>query len=60
MVPAIVYNTQNYWVIGLFLSPDILETRKRDVSETPSVSVLRLSGEDTQFGPLERDNLSSD
>jgi hypothetical protein len=36
-----VYNTQNYWVLGLFPSSGILETRKHDVSETGSVSVLR-------------------
>jgi hypothetical protein len=29
-----VYNTQNYWVFGLFASSGILETRKHDVSET--------------------------
>jgi hypothetical protein len=29
-----VYNTQNYWGFGLFLSSGILETRKHDVSET--------------------------
>jgi hypothetical protein len=33
-----VYNTQNYWVFGIFLSSDILETRKHDVSETGFVS----------------------
>jgi hypothetical protein len=31
----------NYWVFGLFPSPGILVTRKHDVSETGSVSVLR-------------------
>jgi hypothetical protein len=36
-----VYNTQNYWVFGLFPSSGILGTRKHDVSETESVSVLR-------------------
>jgi hypothetical protein len=36
-----VYNTQNYWVFGLFPSSGILETRKQDVSETGYVSVLR-------------------
>jgi hypothetical protein len=34
-----VYNTQNYWVFGLFPASSILETRKH-VSETGSVSVL--------------------
>jgi hypothetical protein len=33
--------TQNYWVFGLCPSPGILETRKHNVSETGSVSVLR-------------------
>jgi hypothetical protein len=36
-----VYNTQNYWVFGLFPSSGILETRKHDVSEIGSVSVLK-------------------
>jgi hypothetical protein len=41
-----VYNTQNYWVFGLFSLSGIQENRKHDVSETGSVSVLR-RGEDT-------------
>jgi hypothetical protein len=36
-----VYNTQNYWDLGLSPSSDILETRKHDVLETGSVSVPR-------------------
>jgi hypothetical protein len=36
-----VYNTQNYWVFGLFPSSVILENIKHDVSETGSVSVYR-------------------
>jgi hypothetical protein len=36
-----VYNIQNYWVIGLFPSPGILKTRRNNVYETRSVSVLR-------------------
>jgi hypothetical protein len=36
-----MYNTQNYWVFGLFPSSGILENRKHDVLETGSVSVLR-------------------
>jgi hypothetical protein len=36
-----VHNIQNYWVFGLYPSSGILETRKHDVSETGSVSVLR-------------------
>jgi hypothetical protein len=43
-----VYHTQNYLVFGLFPSSGILGTRKHDVSETGSVSVLRCGGgEDT-------------
>jgi hypothetical protein len=57
-VLTMVYNTQNYSVFGLFPSSDILETRKQDVSETGSVSVLRWGGmTPTQLGPLERANL---
>jgi hypothetical protein len=36
-----VYNTQNYWLFGLCPSSGILESRKHNVSETGSVSVLR-------------------
>jgi hypothetical protein len=36
------YNTQNYWVSGLCPSPGILDTRKHNLSETGSVSVLRI------------------
>jgi hypothetical protein len=39
-----VYNTQNYWVLGLCPPSDILETRKHNVSETGSVSVFRWGG----------------
>jgi hypothetical protein len=54
-----VYNTQNYWVFGLCPSSDTLETRKHNVSETVSVSVLRGEGEDiTLLGPFERVNLN--
>jgi hypothetical protein len=35
------YNTQNYWVSGLCLSCGIVNTRKHNVSETGSVSILR-------------------
>jgi hypothetical protein len=53
-----VYHTQNYWVFGRFLSSDILGTRKRDVSETGSVSVLKCGGKTpTQLGPIDRANL---
>jgi hypothetical protein len=37
-----VYNTQNYWVFGLFPSSGILETRKHNVSE---MDVFPASGE---------------
>jgi hypothetical protein len=51
--------TQNYWVFGNFSSPCILETRKQDVSETGSVSVLRWGRKTpTQLSPLERTNLN--
>jgi hypothetical protein len=54
-----VYNTQNYWVFGLFPSSGILENRKHDDSETGSVSVLRWEGKtSTQLGPLETANLN--
>jgi hypothetical protein len=35
------YNTQDYWVFWTLPSSGILETRKHDVLETGSVSVLR-------------------
>jgi hypothetical protein len=55
-----VYNTQNYWVLGLSPLSSILETRKHNISETGSVSVLRWGGKTpTQLGPLERVNLLS-
>jgi hypothetical protein len=51
-----VYHTQNYWALGLFPSSGILGTRKHDVSETGSVSVLRFRGKTpTQLGPLDRE-----
>jgi hypothetical protein len=42
-----VYATQNYWVSGLCPPSGILNTRKRDVSQTGSVSVLRGGEGDT-------------
>jgi hypothetical protein len=42
-----VFLTQNYWVFGLFTSSGILGTRKHDVSETGSVSVLWCVGRKT-------------
>jgi hypothetical protein len=55
-----VYNTQKHFVFGLLTSFGILENRKHDVSETGSVSVLRLGrgNTPTQLGPLERANLN--
>jgi hypothetical protein len=41
MVLTIVYNTQNDWVLKICPSSSILETRKHNVSETGSVSILR-------------------
>jgi hypothetical protein len=53
-----VYNTQNYWVFGLFPSAGILETRKHDFRK---LDLFLPSGEggktSTQLGPLERANL---
>jgi hypothetical protein len=44
---------------GLFPPSDILESRKHDVSETASVSILRWGGKTpTQSGPLERAKLN--
>jgi hypothetical protein len=37
-------STHNYWVFGLFPLSGILGTRKFDVSETGSASVLRCGG----------------
>jgi hypothetical protein len=52
-------NIQNYWVLGLCPSSDILNTRKHNVSETGSVSILRRGRETpTLLDPLERFNLS--
>jgi hypothetical protein len=49
---------QNYCGFGLRPSSGILETRKQNVSEAESVSVLRWGGETpTLFGPSERANL---
>jgi hypothetical protein len=53
-----VYDTQNYWVFGLFPSSRIVENRKHDVSETGSVSVFRWGWKTpTQLGTLERATL---
>jgi hypothetical protein len=51
-LPNLALNPQNYWGFGLFPSSGILGTRKHDVSETASVSVLRFGGKThTQLGP---------
>jgi hypothetical protein len=39
-----LFCAQNYWVFGLCPSSGILETRKHNVSETGSVSVLKWGG----------------
>jgi hypothetical protein len=58
MVLTMVYNTQNYWVFGLCPLSAVLKTREHNISETGSISLLRLSGETpTLLGPLERANL---
>jgi hypothetical protein len=49
-----MYNTQNYWVFGLFPLSSILETRKHNISESGPVSILWWGGTATQLGPLER------
>jgi hypothetical protein len=41
-----VYNTQNYWGSGPHPSSGILETKRHEVLETGSVSVLRRWDED--------------
>jgi hypothetical protein len=43
-VLTMVYNIQNYCVLGLCPSSRILEKRKHDVSETESVYALREVG----------------
>jgi hypothetical protein len=50
------FSTHNYWFSDFVHRPGILETRKHNVSEIGSVSILR-SGwgeEPVQLGPLER------
>jgi hypothetical protein len=44
---TMVFNTQNYWVSELCPTSRILNTRKNNVSETGSVSVLRWGDGDT-------------
>jgi hypothetical protein len=57
-----VLEAQNCWVFGLLPLSGILETRKHNVSETESVSVLRLNGEETPtlFGPVIEVNFQRD
>jgi hypothetical protein len=53
------YYSQNYWISGLCPSSGILKTKKHNVSETGSVSVLRGEGKTpTLLGPIERTNLN--
>jgi hypothetical protein len=60
-VLTMVYNTQDYWVFWTFPSSGILQTRKQDVSETGSVSLLRWTGgSDTDsVGPLRKSSAQS-
>jgi hypothetical protein len=46
--------TENNWLSGLCPSSRILNTRKQDVSENGSVSVLRIGEGYILFNPLER------
>jgi hypothetical protein len=46
-----VYNTQNHWVFGLCPLSGILESRKHNISETGSVSVLGGGGGNTPTVP---------
>jgi hypothetical protein len=57
------YNTQNYWVFGLFPSSGILETRKHDVSETghcfrPQVRCLLPTHLRTETDPVSKTSCS--
>jgi hypothetical protein len=54
-----VYDTQNYWVYGLYPSLGILNTRER-VLETGSVFVLSWREISTLLSLLQRANGSSD
>jgi hypothetical protein len=54
------YDTQNYWVSGPCPLSEILNFGKHNISETGSVSLLRLGGGGetaTHLGPLKRVNL---
>jgi hypothetical protein len=51
-----VYNTQNYWVFGLFLSGILENTTFRKMDLFPFSD--EGGGEVTQLGPLERANLN--
>jgi hypothetical protein len=42
-----VYNTQNYWVLGLCLLSGFLDARKHIVSEIGSVSIVNWGGRNT-------------
>jgi hypothetical protein len=54
----VTLTSQNYLIIGLCPSSGILEAIKHNVSETGSVSVLKLGETSTLLGPLERANLN--
>jgi hypothetical protein len=45
-----VYNNQRHWVFGLCPLSGILETRKHNVSETGSVSILDEGGDTYSVG----------
>jgi hypothetical protein len=55
-----VYNTQNYWVFGLFPSSGILETRKQRCFGNWICLRLQVKGEkiSSQLGSLERPNFN--
>jgi hypothetical protein len=59
-IVTMVYNTENRWVSGLYPLSIILNTKKHNVSETGSVSVLRLRDETpTLLGPSVRANFNN-
>jgi hypothetical protein len=53
-----VYNTQNYWVFGLFSSAGILETRKHDISETSRSETRFLVSRIPDDGKVQKPNNS--
>jgi hypothetical protein len=54
-----VYNTENYWVFGLFPSSGILENTKETTFRKQDLFPSSGGGKTpTQVGPLERANLN--